>query len=111
MFSGVKLRILVDTNVLIYREDPKEVGPEVQELMSLLNELGCTQVIHPASISELEKDTDENRRAIVISKLAAYEQLRSPPDPSIDQSYQELVGPVKSINDTIDKSYTRYKIC
>ncbi|PIX49164.1 MAG: hypothetical protein COZ53_01395, partial [Candidatus Altarchaeum sp. CG_4_8_14_3_um_filter_33_2054] len=62
-------RILVDTNILIDREDLKEVSEGLQELLKILNETNNKIVIHPLSLEEIKNDKNAERRDIVLSKL------------------------------------------
>jgi len=75
------MRILFDTNILIYREDYRELPSEVAELFKLINTLGISLVIHPLSIQEIENDPNEERRKINLSKISTYPILDQPPAP------------------------------
>ncbi len=78
------MRILFDTNILIYREDYKELPSEVAELFKLINTLRISLVIHPLSIQEIENDPNEERRKINLSKITSYPVLDEPPVPNSD---------------------------
>ena len=47
------MRILLDTNLLIGREDPNVLSPTLGRLLQLLNENAVTALIHPASLTEV----------------------------------------------------------
>ena len=49
-------RILIDTNIIIYREDLEKVPDDVQELLRILNETNHKVVTHPLSLEEINKD-------------------------------------------------------
>jgi hypothetical protein len=53
------MRILIDTNIFIYREDDQPIKENLQRLLRILNETNVTILIHPASIKEIEKDKGE----------------------------------------------------
>ena len=47
------MRILLDTNIIIEREDNKIINKDLQLLMRILNQLNVTIVIHPKSIEDI----------------------------------------------------------
>jgi rRNA-processing protein FCF1 len=95
------MRVLLDTNILIYREDDRILDKSVQELMRALS---TTQVlVHPASLRDLAGDTDEDRKKVVLSKIAAYPQLDHSPDYLIDQRFLNQVGS-SSASEEVDNS-------
>jgi len=95
-------RILIDTNIIIYREDIKEVPEEVQELLRILNETEHRVVTHPLSIKEIRNDKNVERRKIILSKLGTYPVIESPPSPDKDFIYS--VGKSNNIHDIIDNN-------
>ncbi|MDG6251361.1 hypothetical protein [Methanocalculus sp.] len=105
------MRILIDTNIFIYREEDHVVSEDLSNLLRLLNELKTELFVHPLSIQELQKDDDEKRRAVNLSKIRVYSVLQRPPSPSHDFEYIEAVGPIKTSNDAIDNAilYGVYK--
>ncbi len=58
------MRILLDTNIFIEREDNKPLNNDLQTLLNLLNKASMTILVHPKSIEELNNDKDKNRRDI-----------------------------------------------
>lgn len=95
------MRVLLDTNILIYREDDRILDKSVQELMRALS---VTQVlVHPASLKDLAGDSNEARKKVVLSKIAAYSQLDLPPDYRIDQRFTAQVGS-SAANEDVDIS-------
>jgi len=104
-------RILIDTNIIISREDLKEVPKEVQELLKILNETGKKIVIHPLSLEEIENDEDENRRAIVLSKVKSYPIIEAPPKCEKDANFSSVLGKTVNIHDVVDNNllYCIYK--
>lgn len=76
------MRVLLDTNIVIGREDPKIPPQGLADLLRILNQNSVTLLVHPRSIEELEKDPDPERREQVLAKTKSYPQLeetRSPP--------------------------------
>ena len=104
------MRILLDTNIFIYREDNNVISKELQTLLQILNKLGTKILVHPKSIEELKKDSNETRKAIILSKIGAYPMLESPPDPSKDEEYNTKIK-IKNEHDIIDSIilYSVYK--
>ena len=84
------MKLLYDTNILIYIQDPKELSPNLQALLTIIREHGHQEFIHPASLKDIENDHDAERRRITLSKLRGYPLLPSPPTP--DDEFTSLVG-------------------
>jgi len=95
------MRILLDTNVLIYREDDRVLEKSIQELMRALSTVQV--LIHPASLRDLEGDTDEGRKRVVLSKAGTYLQLAHPPDYRDDHEFLTGVGST-AISEDVDNS-------
>lgn len=98
------MRILIDTNIFVYREDNKELSQDLQELMFILNKLHSEIIIHPRSIEDLNRDTDEERKLIILSKIRSYPLLELAPEIKNDSYFIETVGHPAKINDDIDNS-------
>lgn len=105
------MKILFDTNVFIYREDDHVISENLQELLRILSAMKADIVLHPSSIEDLQRDSNERRKNIMSSKLKAYPFLESPPNPDEDPHYLELVGMGTKDNDKIDNKilYSIYK--
>ncbi|MDD2666584.1 MAG: PIN domain-containing protein [Methanocellales archaeon] len=97
------MRILLDTNIFIYREDDKIIPKNLQTLLQILGKIRTEILIHPLSAHELHKDNDEKRKAIILSKVGSYSQLDSPPDPITDSIYLQKVKQISN-HDRIDNS-------
>ncbi|MGI0128694.1 MAG: PIN domain-containing protein, partial [Thermoplasmata archaeon] len=93
------MRVLLDTNLLIGREDPDALSPTLAQLLQLLNENGVASLVHTASLKELDGDRDSARREIIRSKVGSYPVLESPPVPTAE--FNQLLG-VTSTNDRAD---------
>lgn len=94
------MKILYDTNILIHIQDPKILSPNLQLLLSIIREHGHQEFIHPASLNDIENDSDIERRRITLSKLHGYPRLPSPPKP--DDEFISLVGTPANSHDTND---------
>jgi predicted nucleic acid-binding protein len=96
------MRVLLDTNIFIYREDDHVLLENLQELLRILSEANAEVIIHPSSLEDLQKDIDEERKKIMSSKIRAYPFLKTPPNPKNDVSYLNIVGNNAGCNDEID---------
>jgi predicted nucleic acid-binding protein len=99
------MKILLDTNIIIYREDDKVISDEMARLSRILNELRIGIYVHPISLEDLKHDSDTKRYKIMSSKLKAYNLLESPPNPENDENFLSIVKSQKTkINDQIDNT-------
>jgi len=96
------MRILIDTNIFIYREDYRELPAHLDELMRVLNIQKATLLIHPLSVEELARDSDVRRRAVALSKSKAYPPLECPPKPYKDRDFIALTGAPSNTHDRTD---------
>ena len=101
------MRVLLDTNIFIYREDDRILTDNLQELLRLLNKIKVEILIHPLSFEELRKDRDKERREVILSKVKAYPILELPPDPIKNKKYLDAIGKDIEIDDNI--LYAVYK--
>jgi hypothetical protein len=104
------MRVLLDTNVLIYREDPKIISGNLRKLLKIIHENGHQTLIHPASFQDINNDKNTDRRDVILSKLAAYPQLENPPIPD-NSFYQSIGNPPLDSHSSIDAQllYAVYK--
>ncbi|KKF98034.1 hypothetical protein DU40_19040 [Methanosarcina mazei] len=105
------MRVLFDTNIFIYRENHTILPASLQNLHKALHQSKVEILIHPKSLDDLKRDTDEKRRNISLSKINTYPPLESPPEHNKDSLFLELVGSVSKINDEIDNAilYSVYR--
>ena len=98
------MRILIDTNIFIYREDDQPISENLQRLLRILNETNVTILVHPLSIKELEKDKTEKRRETILSKIETYPILKKPPQHKKDTNHIDVIGSEKNSHDEIDNA-------
>lgn len=106
------LKILLDTNLLIYREDHAIMDEKVLELTKILYDSNRFKiVIHPLTIEDLSHIKDDKEREIILNKVKIYEKLDNPPKATSD--FNNNVGCSKIPNDEIDNNilYSVYKDC
>lgn len=49
------MRIIIDTNIFIHREQNNIIQDELQELLKTLNESNYKIILHPLSVKEIKK--------------------------------------------------------
>lgn len=98
------MRILIDTNIFIYREADQVLTENQQILSRMLHEIGALQIVHPLSVSELKKNPNPEKKKIMVSKIRAYPLLESPPDPMSDSGFCAQIVPKPGTNDEIDNA-------
>ena len=98
--DGNNMKIVLDTNILIHLEDPKELSPNLQGLIKIFREYGHLIFIHPASVKDIKQDNDVQRKKVTLSKLDGYPRIESPLKPTKD--FLSLVGSSSSTNDIHD---------
>jgi len=105
------MRVLIDTNIFILREDDHVLSRNMQELLAILHKIGVELLIHPLSLEDFKKDQDKKRREIMLSKIRTYPFLEGPPDPKTDLEYLDTIESKIEDNEIIDTSilYAVYK--
>jgi ribosomal protein S18 acetylase RimI-like enzyme len=97
--SGRKL--LIDTNVFIGLEDERKVAPEFATLQQLCAQHGVRIFIHERAADDIRRDRDAKRRAISLSKIRKFEQLKrvsEPPKADLEAKFGAMPKP----NDEVD---------
>jgi hypothetical protein len=99
------MKFLLDTNILIPAEPTsikhlESKTPTIAQLLRLIAAGDHTAYVHPASIAELQKDHDEERRGIRQILIQKYPVLQNPPATSEEVS--RLVKPNQNQHDTTD---------
>lgn len=97
--NGFKL--LTDTNIVIGLEDHQPVQASLAELVRLSGENAVGLFVDGANHDDVTRDKDAARRAVTLSKLAKFQQLRGIPLPP-DAELIERFGQIKSENDRSD---------
>jgi hypothetical protein len=99
-----EFKLLIDTNVVIGLEDAQPVQASLAELIRLSGEHGIGLFVDGANYDDVARDRDETRRAVTISKLAKFQQLRGIPLPA----ESGLVARYGAINNDNDRSDVRF---
>ena len=75
----LRLRFLLDTNVLIPLQDTYQVlTPNLANFIRLANFGGHQLLYHPATVTDFRRDPDETRRTRNLQRLNQYSQLDRP---------------------------------
>lgn len=95
------MRVLLDTNILIYREKDSVTNPSIGNLFYWLDTLKHTKVIHPLSIQEVEKYKNSTELAAFKIKLQSYDILKTIgiPDAEFLKKIRQFTS---NDNDTVD---------
>jgi hypothetical protein len=96
------MRVLLDTNIFIYREDDQILSENLQDLLRILSQAKADVIMHPLSLEDLQRDTDDRRKKVMGSKIKTYPFLETPPNPKDDLSYLNIVGMDGVDNNIID---------
>ncbi len=98
------MNILLDTNILIPLEDTsKTLDSSFAELRKLSAEQHHCLYIHPMQFEDINRDKNQERRTIVLSRLKQYSHIENPPILS-DQECNELGLSQSNDNDRVDNN-------
>jgi rRNA-processing protein FCF1 len=105
------MRVLIDTNIFIYREDDHVISDDLQRLLSIMQNSAVTILVHPLSVEDLEEDPDKERMSVMLSKVRAYPFLERPPSYESDTTYRKSVDINDTRNSRVDNGilYALYK--
>jgi hypothetical protein len=102
------MRALLDTNIIIHRENKHVSNYSIGHLYRWLDKLKYDKVIHPYSISEIQKYKDPETQETIAVKLESYDIIKTVKKP--DEDFLKAIGvPEKSQNDRID-NYLLYEV-
>lgn len=95
------MRALLDTNIIIHRENKRVSNYSIGHLFRWLDKLKYDKIIHPYSIQEIRKYKDPEAQEVLEIKLESYNILQTVIEPS--KEFLQLIDiPEKSPNDKID---------
>lgn len=95
------MRALLDTNVIIHRENTRVTSFTIGKLFYWLDKLHYEKLIHPYSIGELRKYRNPLMQSLYDAKIAAYIEMRCIA-PQTDEFVALLNDTPKTANDQID---------
>lgn len=94
--------ILIDKNILLYKDADHEVPMRLQELIEIINDLKHRLVIHPASVKEIEEDRNIGEKNVLLSRINSYSKLQTVLDPADDDTFYEKIGKPENKWDQVD---------
>lgn len=95
------MRALLDTNIVIHRENTKATNLSIGQLFHWLDVLHYEKLIHTYTVEELRKYSNEQVQTLYDAKLTAYTQMKSVATQT--QAFIELLNDApKTDNDKID---------
>ena len=100
----MSVAVLIDTNIIIKREDPKIIDEDIQNLMNILNELDFQIYIHENSFKDINNDDNEERKNITKSKMLCYPILKTENDFTKEKDFKELMNFDGNSHDYVDNS-------
>ena len=95
------MKALLDTNIIIHRENIKVTNYSIGSLYHWLDCLHYEKMIHPYSVDELRKYHNEQMQELYDAKLSAYTTIHSIA-PQTDEFKKLLADTPKTENDKID---------
>ena len=95
------IKMLLDTNVLFQIEDNQRINNNFAAFSEKCQRHDITCFIHEATIEDINKDRDERRREITLSKVRKYPTLGGIPSPDKADLIARY-GPISNDNDYID---------
>lgn len=95
------MRALLDTNIIIHRENVKATNLSIGQLFYWLDALHYEKTIHPYTVQELRKYSNEQMQSLYDAKLSAYTQMKNIA-PQTSDFVQLLKDVPKTDNDRID---------
>ena len=96
-----RVRLLIDTNVLIALEDPGQTEPLVADFARRCLAGAIALYVHPATLDDFDRDPDHRRRSISESRVSKFLQLAPIPLPPIAELEAQW-GTIRSENDRAD---------
>jgi len=72
--------------------------------MRIIQKLDYNIILHPKSIDDINRDSDDNRRKITISKFKTYDTLEGAPDLGKDLKFLDYIDSSENDNDLVDDS-------
>jgi hypothetical protein len=94
-------KLLIDTNVFIDLEDAAAVPKEFAELTELAGRHSVGVYVHAAAIDDIQRDKNEARRAVTLSKLAKFPRIAKVMGLT-DATLAADFGPLAKPNDVVD---------
>jgi len=95
------MRVLLDTNIIIHRENKRMTNYSIGHLFRWLDMLKCDKLIHPLSKNEIARYNYSDPHEAMILKLDAYQEMRTTA-PLADEVKHLVAVFDKDENDQVD---------
>lgn len=95
-------KLLIDTNVFIGLEDPKQVDPASAEIVRKCAEYSVGLFVHEAALRDIARDKDEARRKISLSKFDKFQRVKDPKPEPDKAELERRFGQIRKPNDEVD---------
>ena len=96
--------ILLDTNIIIYREDNDVIKKDIQELSKILYKENFKIYVHENSFKDINNDKNDKRKEIISSKMNTYPILKTKYNFQDDEEFLSIVGYKENTHDFVDNS-------
>lgn len=104
------MRALLDTNIIIHRENIIPTNNTIGQLFYWLDRLHYEKLIHPFSLEELRKYQNPQMQKLYDAKLSAYTQMKSVA-PQTETFIKLIANSPKTANDKIDNQLLNEVFC
>lgn len=98
------MRVLLDTNIIIHRENDITSNYSIGHLYRWLDKLGYVKIVHPYTIEEIKRyDSNPDRLTTLLVKLESYEKLITvaPKSPEFNEALSDFP---QTENDLVDNA-------
>ena len=102
-------KILLDTNVIIYRETDRILNKNTPDLFKWLEKLHYDKYIHPLTKLEISKFGNTTLRDAILAKLETYQEVS--PLAELDQRILNIIAQDKDENSVIDSKILNELLC
>ena len=104
------MKALLDTNIIIHRENVKATNYSIGQLFHWLDSLHYEKMLHPWSVNELRKYHNDQMQSLYDAKLSAYSLIHCVA-PQSDEFKRLLEGLPHTENDEIDNQLLNEVYC
>lgn len=98
-------KVLLDTNIIIHRENDKISNYDIGLLYYWVDKLKLTKVTHPLTEEEISRYGDTKHLEVLKIKLQAYERIYTRAEPTREFYDRLSAFPVKNENDQVDNQF------
>ncbi len=94
-------KLLMDTNIIFKLEDNELVSEDFSSLQQKCSEHGIKLYVHEESAKDIERDKNDQRKKITLSKINKFEKIEGTTIPNKNELEKEY-GRIKGENDYVD---------